>query len=302
MAANVLVLAIIVALIFSQIDVSDLLSTVSRADLGKLLLAAFLYASIYVLTGWRIKLIAASFSCALSLVDAIGAHASSILLSDVTPGRVGYTYIGIALKRKGLGTAQSARLLGISLASDFIIRALSLLALSLFVAPLLFGPNLWIAVAVSAATMAGMLLFLSRSRRLKSLIGRIPQVGTRLARTYDDMLSKKFPSRLLFISVLFSAIGTAIRGLEWLVIFSAIAPLPVTVSNALVFTALVAALTGLSFLPISIAGFGVQESVGAVAFSTLFGLPITTAIAGMLLARALEVAVDLSGLAWLKWF
>jgi len=51
--------------------------------------------------------------------------------------------------------------------------------------------------------------------------------------------------------------------------------------------------TGVSFIPVSLSGFGVVEGVGALFLNLLFGLSLTQAAAVMFLIRAEEFATDL---------
>ncbi|MFA5247269.1 MAG: lysylphosphatidylglycerol synthase domain-containing protein [Candidatus Micrarchaeia archaeon] len=300
-ALNVAILAGILFVLSSQVDLGLALASISKANLLFLAAAVVAYLCVILVTAARYKVLADKIGSKLTIWFFSKAHLSSLILSDVTPGRVGYAYFAVALGRQGVAAAQCGRMLGVGLALDFLLRAICLCLLALFIAPLLFGgSNVLIAVAICAATVAVVAWLSVKSRRVSRFIYSIPGFGKKLGDAYGAIHSKSLGTGALASSLLLSAAGTLFRGIAWLLVFNSLMPLSLSLQNILVFSAVMAVVTGLTFIPISIAGLGVQEGVGAAAFSALLSQDIALCAAAMLLCRAMEILVDSTGLFWLQ--
>jgi uncharacterized membrane protein YbhN (UPF0104 family) len=214
-------------------------------------------------------------------------HMQSLLLSDVTPGRTGYAYLVVGLRKHG-AAAPNARILGLLLASDFLARGVLIVA-----SVALFARSfLWAGVFVAALSFAALLLFWFRARFIEKLLVKIPVVGGRLAAFYETVFVRHLELSELALSLAASFVGSVVRGAAWLFLLFALgcyAPQATLVA----FTVLCALLTALSFVPLSIAGIGVQEATGAVLFASLLGIPAAAAAALMVLVRGLEFGSDL---------
>ncbi len=296
---NIVVVAIISWILLSSIDLSMAAGAILSSDPSIILAAVACYLLVLLVTAWRYLNVSESFKKRLSYFEYFKSHVSSIILSDVTPGRVGYAFYPVRQARLGIPAAESSRILGISLAMDFLFRAFALVFLAVVISPAIFGGNTLIGIAFAAVMIAIVASLTIPSKRIRKLLASVPSIGKRLSEAYDSVHSSSLSAQTLFSAFSVSVIGTFLRGLEWLLVFSTIALVPLTFNNAIVFTAIVAVLTGLSFLPISIAGLGVQEGVGASVFAALFTTGLSNAAAAMLAIRAIEVLCDSMGLLWI---
>jgi len=297
--ANAVVLIALAWLLFSQVDASATMAALSGARFELILLGILCYLGVIIVTAARYKVLSDKLGFRISLWQFAKAHLSSLILSDVTPGRVGYAYFTVILKKHGVRPSQSARILGVGLAFDFLFRALSLAFLALVAAPLVFGQNVAIAFIISAATLFAVLALSIRNALAFKALKLIPVFGERLSQAYDAVHSKGLGARTLLWSLVLSGIGTLLRGLGWLFVFNSLLPIGFPADTVILFSAVMAVVTGLTFIPLSIAGLGVQEGVGTAVFSGLLFAAAPACAAAMLLCRAMEILVDCTGLLWL---
>jgi len=297
--ANAIVLIGLAWLLFSQVDANAISAALSGAKFELIFIGLLCYAGVIAVTAARYKALSDKLGFRISLWQFTKAHLSSLILSDVTPGRVGYAYFAVILGKAGVRSSQSARILGVGLAFDFLFRALSLAFLALVAAPLVFGQNVAIAFAISAATMLAVVALSIRNSLASKLLKLVPVFGEKLSQAYDAVHSKGLGAGTLLLSLLLSGVGTLLRGLGWLFVFNALLPIGFGLDTVILFSAVMAVVTGLTFIPLSIAGLGVQESVGTAVFSGLLASSAPACAAAMLLCRAMELIVDCSGLLWL---
>jgi uncharacterized membrane protein YbhN (UPF0104 family) len=299
LAANVVIVVAILYLLSTQIDLSKAVSVISHADYRLIILGAVAYLCVVILTAGRYKVLSDALGSKLSLPFLSKAHLSSLILSDVTPGRVGYAYFAVILGKAKVSASQAARILGVGLAFDFLARALSL-AFLVYVASAIFGRSATIAVAICAVTILAVVALSVRNRAVSRLIPRVPLFGEKLSSAYEAIHSKSIGPGPIAYSGFLSVAGTLVRGVGWLLVFNSLLPIGFSLRSVVLFSVTMAVVTGLTFIPISIAGLGVQEGVGAAVFSLLFSQDIAVCAAAMLLCRLMELAIDSTGLLWLR--
>lgn len=297
--ANAVVLIVLAWVLFSQVDFSAVVVALAGANCWFIAFGIACYVCVIAVTAARYKALSDKLGFRISLWQFTKAHLSSLILSDVTPGRVGYAYFAVMLGKSGVRASQSARILGVGLAFDFLFRALSLAFLALVAAPLVFGQNVAAAFIISALTLFAVLVLSIRNAFAYKALKAIPVFGKKLSQAYDAVHSKGLGAGTLLVSLAFSGIGTLLRGLGWLFVFNALIPVGFSTETLFLFSAVMAVVTGLTFIPLSIAGLGVQEGVGTAVFSALLVTAAPACAAAMLLCRAMELLVDCSGLLWL---
>ncbi len=297
--ANAVVLVGLAYLLLSQVDANAIMAALSAARFELILFGILCYASVIIVTAARYKVLSDKLGFRISLWQFVKAHLSSLILSDVTPGRVGYAYFAVILGKEGVRPSQSTRILGVGLAFDFLFRALALAFLALVAAPLVFGQNVAIAFIISAATLFVVLALSIRNAFAYKALSCIPIFGKKLSQAYDAVHSKGLGAKTLFWSLALSGLGTLLRGLGWLFVFNALLPIGFSIDTIILFSAVMAVVTGLTFIPLSIAGLGVQEGVGTAVFSSILAASAPACAAAMLLCRAMEILVDCTGLLWL---
>lgn len=214
-------------------------------------------------------------------------HMTSMLVSDFTPGRAGYSSIVLKLRAVGVESGVAIKSLGMVFAADFFSRAVLAGAAVAFFAGKVDGAVLWLAVGVMVAlglAVFGVLVF--RVALVEKLLARLPGIGARLKNAYRHVIVARAGPMFLAGNVALSLVGAVLRGLAWMLVFWAIGGFGWEV---LVPAVLVSALvTALSFVPVSLAGLGLQEGAGAYLFSVALGAPIELCAAAMVLVRVME--------------
>lgn len=291
-AANVLVALALAYWFLQGIGLEAVGGILSHARVEFVVVGAVFYAAMNVLNSFRI-------AWALRTEwtpDLFFKHMTAMLISDFTPGRAGYSSLVLKLRASGFDSGMVIKALGIVFASDFIGRAiLASVAVLFFVGKI--GAGIFVFIGIVMFLLGAGLFYLVafRSARIGRWLPRIPMVGPRLAVAYEHALDSKASLRFLLANVALSLLGAVLRGAGWMMVFMA---LGLGGFEALVATTLVSALvTALSFVPLSLAGLGLQEGAGAYLFSLASGIVLAQAAAVMLLARVMEFGVD-AALGW----
>ncbi len=286
-ALNALVAIALLYWFFSSLDLQSLAAQFKQTNAFWLIPAIVCYLVMNWTSALRLKHL---LRLPLSLTRVFFIHMQSLLLSDYTPGRTGYAYIIYSLGKKGkkMKMGVNARVFGIALASDFLVRALLISASIALFAQGFLAAGVFLAIASAMA----LFLFWKRVALVEKLLTFVPVVGKRLAEVYNEVFVHHVRKREMLYSIYISAVGAVLRAAAWWFILYAIgftAPFSA-------FVVLCAFLTSLSFIPLSIAGLGVQEATGAFLFSALVGVPAAAAALLMVLIRVVEAGSDLLGL------
>ena len=279
--SNIFLAVVFLAAIFYSTDFSALALALKKANLVFVIAAVFFYLLTHFASAIRYKALLPSFS----IYSYFSSHLKGMLASDATPGRIGYSYFVFDMRKKGLKGGEGARMLGLSMASDFLVRGLLALA-GVWLFSSAFGQ---IGVIVILASLAAFGLVLYELPFISKAISKIPFYGERLENAYNTAFSQKTSRRQLAFSIFASFVGAVARGMEWVLIFYALGQ-PVMLAQMIVASALV---TALSFVPLSVSGIGLQEGGGVFLLSSLLGFPASQALAGMLLIRFVDVFTDL---------
>ncbi|MFH0922690.1 MAG: lysylphosphatidylglycerol synthase transmembrane domain-containing protein [Candidatus Micrarchaeota archaeon] len=283
-AINALVAVALLWVLLSSVNLSVLAETLAKVNPAWLLAAAVFYVLMNAMSAFRIKHLLGELAKEIPFSKVFLSHMSAMLLSDVTPGRVGYSYLVLRLRKYGLRGGNSTKVLGVVLASDFFVRALLVIA-SVY----LFSQFLLTGVILAVFSLCFLALFFKRIAWFEKLLAKIPSVGARLAGAYAMIFEHTVSKTGLLASVGISFIGSILRGFAWLFIAISMG----ATGNPIDFAVLCALLTSVSFIPVSIAGLGVQESIGAWLFSLVVGWSFGQATAFMLLVRVVEAGSDL---------
>ena len=284
LAVNLVFALLLMAFFVNLLDLSPLVKTLEKADLGIALAAALLYACVQLVNFLRIARIIGDYSPSVLL-----AHFAGVAASDYTPGRSGYSLAFYAMKKIGVPFSKSLKATGVIFATDFASRALAALALVA-----VFSPSfLPIALAMVLASCILFASFFRKSKRASWAFSRLPFIGKKASLFYDSVLKNRVSPMEIAISFLLSVLGALFRGAAWALVFYAIGvkiDLPWLFFSLTLFSSV---LTAISIIPVSLAGIGVQEATGAVVLSAFLGLSVSTAGVGLILARAMELSTDL---------
>ena len=279
--ANAVLALLLFGFLLYSFDFTSLYSELIRSNTVLLLLAALCYLLTHFISALRYKLLLPSHS----VFSFFSSHMKAMLASDATPGRVGYSLFILDLRKKGVRGGKGAKVMGVSFASDFLVRGIIALAAIWF-----FSKGFWeIGLLVVMASLLLLALLFFKIRVLAKLFSKIPFYGKRLENAYHFVFQQKTSFNQLLVSIGFSIAGAIARGLEWVLVLNAMG-LNAGIGEMTVLSAL---LTALSFVPLSISGFGLQEGGGIVLLSSLLGFGAIQAAGAMILIRFVDVLSDL---------
>jgi len=293
--ANVVLAVALFYLFFKGLDYAALGAILGRARFEWILAAAVLYYTLQFSTALRLKWLSDELVRPVGVLGVFKAHLAGLLFSDYTPGRAGYAYFVVRAREWGLKARQGVRVFGVSLASDFFTRGV-FAALSIYY---LFDSReaLLACAALLVVGSLGFLWALTAPRKpIARLLALLPSTGA--GEFYASVFKKRISSLLVYLNVGVSFTGAFVRGLEWMCLAAALGH-PFAWSELFVFAAFNSVLTALSFVPLSVAGLGLQEGAGALFFSAALGVDLAFAGALMLLVRFTEAGCNLAGLAGL---
>jgi len=298
--------AVLVVLYLS--DFTKVAEMMSRLNPVYLLIAVVFYLIINIMMGYRIKIVLKDLKEKLGLLDATEASFSGMLASDFTPGRTGYFATAFVI------TANSKIPLHKSMLSifgpqlfDFSFKLITGAAALWYLMELLssktggetrlFEMLLGIAIFVSMIAFMALLIFSKSFVRRLAFIRMFPygeHVHSLLSKMQKN--SKTMMKFAPYFTLLF-LIGWTLKAFEWLFIAKSVGMQPNSnIPEILFFGFLHPLVTILQFIPTpTLAGMGLSEGGTAVILS-LFGVPPYEAVAFALLARSMNIAVDLLGI------
>ncbi|MBI4361402.1 flippase-like domain-containing protein [Candidatus Micrarchaeota archaeon] len=281
--ANVLVALALAYFFLQSAGLERVGDFLSRARLEFVVLGALFYSGMNLVNSFRIAWGAKRpWQPALFFK-----HMTSMLVSDFTPGRAGYSTIILKLRAVGVESGLAIKALGMVFASDFFSRAVLAAAAVLYFAGRVDGAVLWVTVGVMlglGVAVLGVLVF--RVKLVEKLLAWLPGIGVRLQGAYRHVISARSSPRFLAGNVALSLFGALLRGTAWMLVFWAIGGFGLEVwVPAILVSALV---TALSFVPVSLAGLGLQEGAGAYLFSVALGASLELCAAAMVLIRVME--------------
>lgn len=295
---NAGVAAVAVYLVFNLFYSPRLWGILLTARPLPLALAASTYSLAILCSSLRLRrLVSRGFST--PLLNVHWANLYGMFMGEFTPGRSGYLFSILPLKRAGIreGTALSAILLVQVL--DFLVRAAVAMAALVY-----FSYSAQMLTGSQAATMAAMAVLVialvlgsfftvARTtlaarllRRIRAPVARRIEGGLTELRALTS--SSREAWRPLLLLTLLSWLLTSLR---WYWIGAAIG----VALDPLLFLLLQPLLGTLAFVPLSVGGLGIIEG-GIVAFLLLLGITPPVALAFALLDRTIAVAVEAPGL------
>jgi len=303
-------------LIQLMIGLAVLLWLLQLADATKVLTSISTVDPLY-LAAATVAFIAASTMIALALFvslkrigaktrisDAILASFSGQLLSDVTPARSGYFLTSFILNRMD-GTPNKSGMACVVTtgAMNFFVKAaLSLIALAYFVRVLPLNPTIVNALLAGISLLAAggigllMLLWGKRLPRIFDNLKKLPVFGKAVGRIVDALNNLQEEAE---------KVNGSLGLIAFLVLLSILANSTALyfISEALGsgspilldFMLIVPLVSAFNFVPVTIAGLGIQET-SYVVLLVLLGTPLEKAVAFTLINRLLFTATDTIGL------
>ncbi len=274
------------------VDFKTLFLLILQINPGFLIIAALFYLGNNVIMAWRLKRILYSLGEKIRFKNVFYSHMSGMLLSDVTPARGGYLYVGIALSRQGVPHEKGIAAITSTYLFDLLFKiGIALFGLYYLYSSIIngwFNASFLFVIGVIIIVMAGYFVIAYPPAIIQPYAQRNKIFETLLAYGRQSRsLHRKVP---LILSV--SLVGWVFRGFEWLFIALSIGKLTLSLTDALFLNPV---LTLLSLVPLSPGGIGFQEA-GIVGALVLLGIGATIALSFALIVRVLEIFVDLIGL------
>ncbi len=283
----------ILAILFLKVDLGLLLESLQTINYGYLALAFIGYLGLNFALAFRLFWLLNKLGYHhYSYWNILLFHFTSMILGDVTPGKVGY--FGLLLLLKDVKTEDTLSVLTIGQIMDFIMKIAGTVAFAVilsgilleFQAVLLAG----ITMMVALTAIASLLIWSEKSVKLLSFFAFAPL--KKVTNIVEDVQAST--SRLkseLIKALLISIAGWVFVGAQWYFIFLALST-NIKISF-LFFFLLQAVVSTLAFIPVSLGGIGLQES----AIVAILGIPgvgvgYTLAFTFGILVRGMSVLVD----------
>jgi uncharacterized protein (TIRG00374 family) len=281
----------ILLLLFTTIDYHLALSLLMQVDAWFLLLACFCYFLNNLLMAYRLKKLLLTMGENIRLRLVFFSHMAGMLLSDFTPGRSGYLYVALALNKrdvpldKGIATITSTYLY------DLTFKVIVAILGAYFIYSFVFADRVGFAIIITLllilGVIAGYLIVMNPTDRVKALFKKRRLLQKVLQFGEQSRSIQKYAPFILSITLA----GWMLRGLQWYLIVLSMHQLFLTPLDALLLNPL---LTLLSLIPLTPAGWGIQEAGIVIVFAAM-SISATIATSFALLTRLVEVAVDLFG-------
>jgi uncharacterized protein (TIRG00374 family) len=279
----------ILLLLFTTIDYNLALSLLMQVDIRFLLLAGFCYFLNNLLMAYRLKKLLMTMGENIRLRLAFFSHMAGMLLSDFTPGRSGYLYVALSLNKRDVPLDKGFATITSTYLYDLMFKVIIAILGAYFIYSFVFADRVGFAIIIMLVlifgVIAGYLIVMKPTDRVKvifqkrKLLQKVLQFGEQ---------SRSIQKYSLFIlSISFA--GWMLRGLQWYLIVLSMHQSFLTPLDALLLNPL---LTLLSLIPLTPAGWGIQETGIVIVFAAM-GISATIATSFALLTRLVEITVDL---------
>ena len=286
-------LAIIGYLVY-RFDLRQVGTTISSANPGLLILSLLIYSFTFLILVNRWRLVLLHMNASIPLAPAYQSFVGGVLISDITPSRVGDLTRPI-LAREYIDLNKGFA----SVIIDRYTDILTLLTLSSIGLLLMYihkmisgGIVIYLFIAFSALTFALLIGTLLLWFQPEWMINLIKKIGDRfgtypinlLLQTVESVSLTREPKKLLASCFLLTCLAWIMHATRVELIASSVG-----VSVPFIFLFLLLPLiSALSLLPVSPAGLGLVEG-GLAALLSLFGIPLYVGLSIALLDRALTV-------------
>lgn len=297
--AQVLVGIALLGLVLFLAGADAVARTLQTVDPEWFLAGALAWHVLAILIAFRLQQLLGGLGSRVPLRHLYLANQSAMLLSDFTPGRIGYfTLTPYLHARWGVAPFKSmASMVGVQ-AADFVLKGL---VAAIGIAVLVSGTAMEATIRLLFVSAAFAFLLLSaglaafawggRTRLVKRMLGVFP-LGRQLVAylrgaTAQLRLVRAFLPQVLAVSL----VGLLVVGTQWWLVGRSIG----IDRGLLLMLVLQPAVSVLSFVPLGVAGLGLQEA-GLVLIMMVFGLSPAQAVSFALLVRVNALVGELPGL------
>ncbi len=281
----------ILAILFIKVDPGLLLESLRTINYRYLALALLGYLCLNFALAFRLFILLNKLGYHHTYCQILLFHFTSMILGDVTPGKVGY--FGLVLLLKDVKAEDTLSVLTIGQIMDFIMKIVGTIAFAALLSGILLHEYRGVLIAgitvVTALTLiASLLIWSDRSVKLlrifsfgalKKLTNLIEGIQASTSRLKSELV------KALVISIA----GWVFVGAQWYFIFLAL--LPDTNLSFLYFFLLQSIVSTIAFIPVSLGGTGLQESA-IVAILRISEVGYTHAFTFGILVRGMSILVD----------
>ncbi len=295
---------VILVLLFWQVGWQDFLDALVNIELSLFILALVFYTIDNLVLAFRYNYVLKYMGIQVPFAQVFLCHLGGMLYSDVTPGRVGYFTVPYFLKKRANVAYSSSLSAIIGLQSlEFFIKVfgcgIGLIYIGfnienqiLFVI-LLIGTIFLLIVAV----ILGVIVWSEKAEGVVQWLCKIPLIGKILAKLlpkFSDFQQQGQKIKpVIPHAIVLTSVSWLLKGLQWYLIALS---LNITDISYFGFVMIHPLLTALSFVPITPAGLGLQESGIVIIFTLVFGQEAASSSAFSILARFYAILVDLAGI------
>ncbi len=281
-----LIIGIVIIVFLSlRFNPSDILETLADVKIPLLIIAVIVYAVTLLLLSIRWRFILKKMGYHIPVVVAYQAFAAGILISDLTPARIGELSRPLTIRDQvpvpaGLGSVFLDRYC--EFIAIFILGCGGILLLSAA-----RSPYMLLVMVIILSVPIGLLsaFWFKRTWALKMLhvfkAGKVREFADHLGAAMDSL---KAPKETMMIAIFFTLIIWVFQSLR-VVLIAASAGYILPIQEIVLVQPLISAL---ALIPVSISGLGFVEG-GYVTLFAQYGVPAATGLAIALLDRVLTV-------------
>jgi len=291
---KILLAILLFAFILYNLKIDVLIETIKEANILWIALGGLLIFISHLIIVSRIKYVLGRFH-ELSTKKVFWSHFFGYLISQITPGKLGYFSMAYAFKKDKIPYSLSSSVLILSQLVSFIVQMIFAGFSVIYLASAVETTGIIYLILILSWVLSSIILtviFMKHGLwKLSGPIKRLPK-GIKLVNFFDG-LSRDFSNIKSYVPIIFilTLFCWIISGISWWVIGIALdIDLPF-----FVFVLLNPLISSLTFFPITPGGLGVAEAGSVLIFSYLGILPEKGFIL-MLLDRTINLIISLLGL------
>ena len=283
-AARILIGLLLIASLLYRFDAGVVFSTIISAKLYYLFLAALVYSITFFILSTRWRMILHSMGQDLPIAPAYQAFAGGMIISDLTPGRIGEFARPLLVRdrielNRGIASVAIDRYADIL--TTFILGFSGMLLLSKHGSHLILASSIILFIVVLSSAF-----WFKRSFLIKQIDRQGPSRITEIAHALDSALCEVADIKgLMLRSVLLTAVAWITHALRIALIAKSVG-FDVPLQMLFLLQPLV---SSLALVPITFSGLGLVEGGFAILLGG-FGVPVAAGISIALLDRAITVA------------
>jgi len=291
---KILLAVFLIAFILYNLKIDVLIKTIQEANIGWILFGWLIIFITHVLIVFRIKYVLAKFHD-ISTIKVFWGHFFGYLVSQITPGKLGYLTMSYAFKKDKIPVSLASSTLIMSQLVSFIVQMILSGFCVIYLVSTVGKTGLIYIMLILGWVLASIiitLMFLKYGTwKFTGLIKRLPK-GIKIL-NFTNSLNRDFTQIKRYVPAIFiiTLINWLVSGISWWAFGKAL-------NVSLPFIAYVLLnpfISSLTFFPITPSGLGVAEAGNVLIFSYL-GIGAEKGFILILLERSINLIVSLLGL------